>query len=268
MATPLRFRRTVVPVAVVTSLLMLASACSGDDDKNADSSPSATKAQTAAPGDADAAASPDATPSAGGSGKPSPTAGTTSGTRPTEAQLKKIILGQEDVPANVKVAPFSGNDEEAQADDATCQPVLEALSGGVTRGKSTAHTGNRYLVDDDANDISVILLASYANGGAKKLVDDATAALASCSSIPAAKGGSKVQFTTEKVALTSKADTTLGIELGTRVGTRSIPTDYAIIQVGDMLAIFVNLNTETGEAEMPEKRLLDAQAEKMRAGQS
>ncbi|WP_436776328.1 hypothetical protein [Yinghuangia sp. YIM S09857] len=268
MALPLRFRRAVVPVAVVTSVLMLASACGGDDDKKADGSPSATKTSAASPTGTDAPASPDATSPAGGSGKPSATGGTASGTPLTEAQLKKVILGQADVPANVKVAPFSANDQEAQADEASCQPVLDVLSGGVTAGKAAADTGNRFLIDDDENDVSVILLASYANGGAKKLVDDATAALASCASIPASKAGSKVTFTTEKVDLTSKADATLGIALVTSAGSQSIPTDYAIIQVGDMLAIFVNLNTETGEAEMPDRQLLDAQAEKMRAAHS
>ncbi|WTW98373.1 hypothetical protein OG216_35795 [Streptomycetaceae bacterium NBC_01309] len=252
----------------MTSVLMLASACGGDDDKKADSSSSATKTSAAAPTGADAPASPDITSTAGGSTKPSATGGADSGTPLTDAQLKKIILGQADVPPNVKVTPFAGNDQEAQADKAACQPVLELLSGGVTGGKAAGHTGNRYLINDDENDVSVILLASYANGGAKKLVDDATAALASCASIPASESGRKVTFTTKKVALTSKADATLGIELVTSAGGQSIPTDYAIIRVGDMLAIFVNLNTETAEAEMPEKQLLDTQAEKMRAGQS
>lgn len=251
--------RARVPLAVasVASALFFATACGGGSGSVKDAMTSGTPSSTASPS---ASASPSATPKPTGSTPP-----TGSSAPRTDSRLESVVLTRDDVPDGVTVSRFTPNREEATADDKACQPLLDLLSGAVTAGRAEGHAANRYEIDGDSQ-VNVILVASYAPGDAEKLLHEGVGALPDCDTFTADAPNTTrtVTYKTREKPLRSGADDTVGIELTTTVGSDTIPTAYGIIRVGDLLAIFINLDEETREVSYPDRDLLDLQAQKMR----
>lgn len=259
MHTRPRIRR-VLAAATVASALLLATACGGGSGsvKDAMTSDSPSASSSASP-----SVSSSVSASASSSTSPKPSASKSSQPR-TDTRLESVLITQDDVPDGVTVSPFTPSADEATADDKACQPLLDLLAGGVSAGRAEGHASNRYEIDGDSA-INVILVASYAPGDAEKLMKDGVAALPDCAKFTAAAPtGQTVTYETREEPLTSRADDTVGIELTTTVGADTIPTAYGIIRVGDLLAIFINLDEETRETSYPDRDLLDQQTQKMR----
>ncbi|WP_436786546.1 hypothetical protein [Yinghuangia sp. YIM S10712] len=244
--------RRFLAAVTVSSALLLATACGGGSGSIKDSMESDSPSS-----------------SASSSAKPKPTGAKspTGSSGATDNRLESVILTQDDMADQVTVSSFTPSDNEAVADKKACQPVLDLLAGGVNKGRDEGHASNRYEFDGQESQINVILLASYAPGDAEKFMNDGVDALADCEKFTADAPGTTqtVTYETRQETLKSSADATAGIELTTSAEGDTIPTAYAIIRVGDLLAIFINLDQQTREAEFPDRKLLDLQAEKMRA---
>ncbi|MCF2529788.1 hypothetical protein [Yinghuangia soli] len=260
MAIPSRPRRLLAAAATATSLLLAATACGGDDDPK---DPPAQGKSTETPAASASQQAPDGKASATPTGG-TPTGGTSKAL--TEDQLEQVVLGKADVPPTVTVESFEQSASEPVPQKAECRPVMDVLSGGIAVKKDEAHVGKRYKIDGDENPLNVIMVASYKPGGAKKLVDEAIAALPKCATFTAEKNGMIATYTAKKAAMESSADTTLAIELTTSAPglAKPVPTSYLIVRVGDQLAVFVNLDTKEFTSELPDREIVDQQVKKIK----
>ncbi|MDI2130952.1 hypothetical protein [Yinghuangia seranimata] len=254
----------------MTSVLLLASACNGDDKKT-DTSPTSAAPATDTVGTTSSVPLPTATPfnSTGGGASASapaskPAGG--SGGSYTKEQLEKVILGKADFPATSKVIPYPVMDPAPKAANPACDKIIQAFSGFVDQGRAKASTSIRYINNGDESDVRTILLAAYAPGDAAKVIAELKAGNGDCGNFPATQAGATVHLQPMWVTAEGQADETFALELKGTSGSQNLSTMYEFVRVGDMLAVFADKNRAKPYMSLtPDEKTVNAQVAKMRA---
>ncbi|MFI0937946.1 hypothetical protein [Streptomyces sp. NPDC021020] len=188
-------------------------------------------------------------------------------------KLTAALLTSTDVP-HVQVLPAGTKQQllgDAQkADTAACQPIVEQWTSQpkyrrqVYTGAMVTDTTDATGKDKGAKTISLTVIASYKKGDAAKVLDDLTAALATCHSYSVVRGGVTTHFTVRSAA----ADAGLGDQrvayvIGDTSKGAAGEALVTVVRVGDTTASYETVRADHKPAQLRASIVLK-QAAKLR----
>ncbi|MFD8724301.1 hypothetical protein ACFV2H_41670 [Streptomyces sp. NPDC059629] len=170
----------------------------------------------------------------------------------TRAQLERAVIADGDA-AGWKVSvpksasgPVGG--ERMVADKAACQPVADALS--ETGAVKPVASVERSAVAEDRSGVMVrVRLASYAGGGASKIMADLAGAAQQCKGFDGSGGDGKQHVGVAQYEDYLSAQSHLGFRLTAKVGDQTLPIYLDVGSVGgtvEYLATFNVLGDDPG----------------------
>ncbi|MGW0840307.1 hypothetical protein ACWD26_09105 [Streptomyces sp. NPDC002787] len=237
-----KMSRAVVAVSVVATLGFTA-ACGGggDEDKGAETKPSAAGSATAAGDSKQDAAGKSAL---------------------TEAQLKEAALAKGDV-KGYKVADMPAEDMPAEtvpAEPAACQPLANMFN--FTSDPQPKARAGRTVTSEDELSANVISLALAAHGqsDAEKVMADLRKATETCTKYEHV--GNKYSDI-EALTAPEQGDEAVAYKLKGNIEGAKIPMSFTVVRSGSTLIGFYSMNMlDADKAEVPAE-LLEAQVAKV-----
>ena len=208
-----------VRVGILIGSLSLAVGCGGHGSSKADESSVEASAPTAAP------------------------------VAMTRAQLESAVIADGDAPGWKVSVPKSASGpvggERMTAGKAVCQPVADALSetGAV---KPVAAVERSVMADDMSGVMVRVRLASYADGGAAKVMADLATAAQQCKGFDGTGSDGQQHVGVAQYDDHLSAQTPLGFRLTTKVGSRTLPIYLDVGRVGGTVEYLATFNV-TGD---------------------
>ncbi|WP_369257061.1 hypothetical protein [Streptomyces sp. R35] len=167
----------------------------------------------------------------------------------TRAQLEKAAIKSSDTPGWEVATPKSASGpiggERMVADKAACQPVADALSqtGGV---KPVAVVERSSAAKDRSGVMVRVRLASYADGGADKVMVGLANAALRCKGFTGSGSGSEQHVGVAQYEGYLSSQNSIGLRLTTKVGNQTLPVYLDVGVVGSTVEYFATFNV-TGD---------------------
>lgn len=186
---------------------------------------------------------------------------------PAAERLRQALVTTADIAATgLTVAESStGADAVPAADNAACQPVLDLLSARAAGTPASGLVAATATNPPKTAELTAIVLVSYPNGDAQKIMDRGIAALASCPTFtgPIA-GGGKAEYAATNVQASSYGDQSATVKLVTTSQGESITAQYIVARVGGTLVDVVLADTKGGPGGLPASTLVAKQIDKVK----
>jgi hypothetical protein len=257
--TSMRKTRLRLAAAVLPALLLTA-ACSGSsDDKSPSDAGGHSSSGSSAPGSS-ATAGPQA-PDSGGR------------TPLTKAQLTSALIATTDVPGyQVQVSQTDDTKDTSTltSDKPQCQPMADITSSkpaivrkafvGAAFAKATA-TGN-------PDEITQMLVASHAQGDAKKVIASLRDALSKCTTFTATDNtGVKTPFAITRKPAASAGDEAVSYVMTDTKDAKTGAASVTVVRTGETITAYLSVKSAGGPGTLPVD-VARKQSDKLKAAQA